>query len=401
MTDRKLIVSNSSTGQFLMYVLLIGVTVIAYKKTDFSDFVTRCIQGVQVLLFGYLLVSCARQGKLKLSRFDAMVHVWWMVWLGITIYNNSEAWLSTIRHWMTVSTFLLIGVKYWRDDIERSFRLLALVFSCLVYLNAFLLLLFPDGLWIDTAWIGDGDTARYLFGNYNAMGSVSLCALIVHGAYTFFSNKWRKNLYALAAVSLFTVIFVGSKTSLVGLGLMALYMLFHKSVRHPFAIMGVFAFLYVAFIVLIVFMGGTIESYPFALWFVENVLGKDASFTARTIIWISTIGVVLLSPWIGYGCQPVEWNVLQIGASGPHNLWLELMMYGGIIAVSGFLVLIIQSMISIYRSNTTAATVVAVGLCVLMLMSLFETYSMILIFLVLQIAYYTIYFSKPTTDKLC
>ena len=77
------------------------------------------------------------------------------------------------------------------------------------------------------------------------------------------------------------------------------------------------------------------------------------------------------------------------------------MLYGGIIAVSEFLVLILQSMISIYRSNTTAATVVGVGLCVLMLMSLFETYSMILIFLVLQIAYYTIYFSKPTTDKLC
>ena len=159
--------------------------------------------------------------------------------------------------------------------------------------------------------------------------------------------------------------------------------------------------IYIAFIVLIVFMGNTIEDYPLALYFVENILEKNATFTTRTDIWLDTIDLISKHPWIGYGYRSVEWNAQQIGASGPHNLWLEIMLYGGIIAVSGFLVLILQSMISIYRSNTTAATVVGVGLCVLMLMSLFETYSMILIFLVLQIAYYTIYFSKPTTDKLC
>lgn len=384
-----------------MYAIMISFTVIAYKKTDAAYLYARTIQAVQVLLLGYLLLSSLRQGKLKVSMYERTVHLWWIILLAITLYNQSEVWLTTIFNWMNVTIFLLIGRKYWCEDAQHSLKILASVFSCLVYLNVVLLILYPDGLWTDTSWVGTGDSTRYLFGNYNAIGVVCLCALIIQSAYTFLSHKGYGNLFGLVICSFFTVIFVGSATSTVGISLITLYIIFHKQIKHPFVFIIAFGGIYIAFIVLIVFMGNTIEDYPLALYFVENILEKNATFTTRTDIWLDTIDLISKHPWIGYGYRSVEWNAQQIGASGPHNLWLEIMLYGGIIAVSGFLVLILQSMISIYRSNTTAATVVAVGLCVLMLMSLFETYSMILIFLVLQIAYYTIYFSKPTTDKLC
>lgn len=380
---------------------MISFTVIAYKKTDAAYLYARTIQAVLVLLLGYLLLSSLRQGKLKVSMYERIVHLWWIILLAITLYNQSEVWLTTIFNWMNVTIFLLIGRKYWCEDAQHSLKILASVFSCLVYLNVVLLILYPDGLWTDTSWVGTGDSTRYLFGNYNAMGVVCLCALIIQSAYTFLSHKGYGNLFGLVICSLFTVIFVGSATSTIGISLITLYIIFHKQIKHPFVFIIAFWGIYIAFIVLIVFMGNTIEDYPLALYFVENILEKNATFTTRTDIWLDTIDLISKHPWIGYGYRSVEWNAQQIGASGPHNLWLEIMLYGGIIAVSGFLVLILQSMISIYRSNTTAATVVGVGLCVLMLMSLFETYSMILIFLVLQIAYYTIYFSKPTTDKLC
>lgn len=384
-----------------MYAIMISFTVIAYKKTDAAYLYARTIQAVLVLLLGYLLLSSLRQGKLKVSMYERIVHLWWIILLAITLYNQSEVWLTTIFNWMNVTIFLLIGRKYWCEDAQHSLKILASVFSCLVYLNVVLLILYPDGLWTDTSWVGTGDSTRYLFGNYNAMGVVCLCALIIQSAYTFLSHKGYGNLFGLVICSLFTVIFVGSATSTIGISLITLYIIFHKQIKHPFVFIIAFWGIYIAFIVLIVFMGNTIEDYPLALYFVENILEKNATFTTRTDIWLDTIDLISKHPWIGYGYRSVEWNAQQIGASGPHNLWLEIMLYGGIIAVSGFLVLILQSMISIYRSNTTAATVVGVGLCVLMLMSLFETYSMILIFLVLQIAYYTIYFSKPTTDKLC
>ena len=380
---------------------MISFMVIVYPKTESTYLLARAIQAIQVLLLGYLLLSAVRQGRLRVSRYDRIVHLWWIILLVITIYNQSEIWLTTIFNWMNVTIFLLVGQKYWREDAQQSLKSLASVFSCLVYFNVILLLLYPNGLWIDTTWVGTGDNTRYLFGNYNAMGVVCLCAIMIQGAYTFLSNKRYGNLLGLTIVSLYTVISVGSATSIVGISIITLYLIFHKRIKHPFVFIIAFWGIYIAFVVLIVFMGNSIENYPILFQFVEDVLGKNATFSTRTDIWIEAIELIVQRPWVGYGCQSVEWNAQQLGASGAHNLWLEIMLYGGIVAVGGFLAIILRSMLSVYRSHSTAATVVGVGLCVLLLMSLFETYSIILIFLVLQIAYYTIYFSKPVTDELC
>lgn len=396
MQQRNLTISKSSLWQFIMYAVMISFTVIAYKKTDLTYLLARAIQGVQLLFLCYLFISSLRHGSLRISRYDLMVHLWWIIWLAITFYNKSEVLLTAIFFWINITIFLLIGQKYWREDPQHSLKILASVFSCLVYLNVILLILYPDGLWTETTWEGTGNTTRYLFGNYNAMGVVCLCALIVQGVYTSLSNRGHGNLCGLIIVSLFTVMFVGSVTSTVGLSLIVLYIIFHKQVKHPFTFIIAFFCIYIAFIVLVVFMGTSIEDYPIMLQFIENVLGKDSTFTYRTGIWLETIDMIIQHPWIGYGYQSVEWNAQHIGASGPHNLWLEIMMYGGIAATGGFILLIFKSMMSVFQSNSHAATIVGVGLCVLLLMSLFETYSMILIFLILQIGAYTVYF--PQTD---
>lgn len=396
MQQRNLTISKSSLWQFIMYAIMISFAVIAYKKTDLTHLLARAIQGVELLFLCYLFISSLRHGNLRISRYDLMVHLWWIIWLAIAFYNKSEILLTVIFYWVNVTIFLLIGQKYWRKDPQHALKILASVFSCLVYLNVILLILYPDGLWIETTWAGTGDTTRYLFGNSNAMGVVCLCALIVQSVYTSLSNKGHSNLFGLIIVSLFTVMFVGSATSTVGVSLFVLYIIFHKQVKLPFIFIIAFLCIYIAFTVLTVFMGTSIEDYPIMSQFIENVLGKDSTFTSRTGIWLETIDIISQHPWIGYGYHSVEWNAQQIGASGPHNLWLGIMMYGGIVATGGFILLIFKSMISVFQSNSYAATCAGVGLCVLLLMSLFETYSMILIFLILQIGAYTIYF--PQTD---
>lgn len=280
---------------------MISFTVIAYKKTDLTYLFARAIQGVQLLFLCYLFISSLRHGSLRISRYDLMVHLWWIIWLAITFYNKSEVLLTAIFFWINITIFLLIGQKYWREDPQHSLKILASVFSCLVYLNVILLILYPDGLWTETTWEGTGNTTRYLFGNYNAMGVVCLCALIVQGVYTSLSNRGHGNLCGLIIVSLFTVMFVGSVTSTVGLSLIVLYIIFHKQVKHPFTFIIAFSCIYIAFIVLVVFMGTSIEDYPIMLQFIENVLGKDSTFTYRTGIWLETIDMIIQHPWIGYG----------------------------------------------------------------------------------------------------
>ena len=401
MGNRKLTISKSSLGQFIMYAVIIGFTIIAYPKTEFTHIMARTIQAFQVMLLFYLLLPYARNRQIQVPKYDLLVHLWWLFWLAITMFRRSEVWPTTVFMWMNATIFLLIVQKYWRSEPQQSFKILAIVLSIYVYLNAFLLILHPEGLWEDTAWIGTGDATRYLFGNYNAMGIVCLCALMVQSIYTFLSNKGYVNLCVLSIVSLFTVMFVGSATSTIGLIIVVLYMLFHKYIKHPFVFVGTFFGIYILFVVLFVFMGNTIEDYPVILQFVENVLGKNATFSQRTTIWQATVDLIMQHPWVGNGYQSIEWNVSHIGASGPHNLWLEFMMYGGIISIIGFILLIAMNMYSVYHNTSYASTATGVCLCVLLLMSLFETYSLILIFMILQITYNTSHYTDTNAISSC
>lgn len=374
-----------------MYFIVIGFAIVSYPKTEITFIIARLIQGLIILEWGYLLLSDICCNKLKITHFNVLVNIWWFIWIALSFYYKSDARLTAIFYWIIITLFLLFGKKYWKQDMTNSLKILSIVFSVFVYLNALLFLLYPDGLWIETNWVGSGDTKRYLFGNYNSIGIVCLCSLITQGAYTLQSQKGFVNLYCLIIVSLCNVIYAGSATSSVGLSIVALYILFRKKVKHPFTIIFIFIGLYITFIVAIIFLGHSVADYPILIEFIQNVLGKDATFTTRTQIWFNTINIILQHPLFGFGYQSTNWNAMHIGASGPHNLWLEILMYGGIISAVGFIILLIKSMHTIYHNPSDSSILVGVGLCVLLLMSLFETYSLFLIFMIIQIAYYTQY----------
>ena len=90
MQQRNLTISKSSLWQFIMYAVMISFTVIAYKKTDLTYLFARAIQGVQLLFLCYLFISSLRHGSLRISRYDLMVHLWWIIWLAITFTTNPK-----------------------------------------------------------------------------------------------------------------------------------------------------------------------------------------------------------------------------------------------------------------------------------------------------------------------
>ena len=92
---------------------------------------------------------------------------------------------------------------------------------------------------------------------------------------------------------------------------------------------------------------------------------------------------------MGYGVRGVEWNDEHLGGSGPHNLWLMLLLQGGIVLLIGFVSITIYAIKSALRVKTLPATTAVIALCVLFTMSFFETYNIVLIFLFTQMTYYT------------
>ena len=61
------------------------------------------------------------------------------------------------------------------------------------------------------------------------------------------------------------------------------------------------------FQVLVCFQGKGIEQNPLAVYFVEDILGKDITFTGRIYMWDAAAKVFAESPLYGYGSVDKDW----------------------------------------------------------------------------------------------
>ena len=392
-------ISLSTICQLLIYIIILWVNLISVPKTDMVSLITRCLQIIEMTVFLILLISRIKS-TISLHRYNLYVSLWWLLYIIITYLHPHTMGLTPFFWWLHVGVLLLLGTYYWEDNFQISMKWLTILLSGLIYLNTILLILYPEGLWIDENWVGRGSPVRYLFGNYNQIGFVSLLAITIHAIYTFYTNKGYTNLYILLAVSLFSVIFVGSMTSSTGLFILSMYILFHRRIKRPLLVIGIFGAIYIVIFVLIVWLGHSIEEFSLATRFIENTLQKDTTFSFRTSIWENAVREISKSPYFGYGIKDVVWNDEHLGGSGPHNIWLMLMLQGGIVLCVSFIGIVVYAVKTALQMRTSYSMVAIVALCVLFLMALFETYDIVLIFLLIQILFYTSTLSNPEDKTL-
>ena len=381
-------ISLSTICQLLIYIIILWVNLISVPKTDMVSLITRCLQIIEMTVFLILLISRIKS-TISLHRYNLYVSLWWLLYIIITYLHPHTMGLTPFFWWLHVGVLLLLGTYYWEDNFQTSMKWLTILLSGLIYLNTILLILYPEGLWIDENWVGRGSQIRYLFGNYNQTGIVCLLGITTHAIYTFQTKKGYINLYILIAVSLFSVLFVGSMTSTIGLLLLIGYILFHKLIKRPIMILIIFCTIYIMAFIFIIWLGNSIENFSFFKDFIENTFNKDTTFSTRTTIWGNSVKEIAHSPFLGYGIQNLEWNDEHLGGSGPHNLWLMLLLQGGIVLLIGFVSITIYAIKSALRVKTLPATTAVIALCVLFTMSFFETYNIVLIFLFTQMTYYT------------
>lgn len=81
---------------------------------------------------------------------------------------------------------------------------------------------------------------------------------------------------------------------------------------------------------------------------IGNYFGKDGSFSGRDKIWAKAIKYFLENPIVGYGIEPAEQVWDKIGQTHCHNIFIELLYTGGIIALVLF-----AAVLYLYRPKKT------------------------------------------------
>lgn len=379
---------SSKLKQFFICLLIIGVTLISFPTNDMTYMLVRFVQVLDLLIFALLILPNIKQA-ISFDKLNLFVTLWWIVYLINTFLHPTDVGVTPIFTWLNVAIFLLIGKKYWAEDMRSSLKILSIIFSLLIYINAILLILFPEGLWIDPEWVGRGNPTRYLFGNQNQTGLVCLLAITTQCMYTFAYGKGHFNLVLLLIISLSSVLFLGSMTSAIGMFLITTYIVFNRLFKNPKVLLIIFTILYVCIFLLLIWYGNDIEQVKWATTFIEGTLSKDTTFSKRTVIWANAVELIRESPVLGYGIQSIEWNDDYLEGSGAHNLWVMLLLNGGMVACFAFIFITIFAIREALSVRSRITTVSVMALCVLFVMSFFEAYNIIYIFLFLQLVYYS------------
>ena len=299
--------------------------------------------------------------------------------LALLLYGVAMAVCCLINHTqvltitlMALDIFIFWALCRWFFVRKSLFPLQAttLILLAFIALNFVLLLWRPGGLW---KYEVNGKMYYLLGGNYNNMGKALFMALVSnmlllrllpHDAYR---QRWfyRATLIAILLLSAGTLAVVGSMTSVVGIalllafGLLMLLTSFNVNrsplnvKRSPFNVLRslsvvLFIAVYFALQSWAVFRDQDTDA-PKAQYFVEHVLKKDMTFSFRTHVWDAAKRLIERQPVVGYGEHDDQWYQLELDGLTTHNLVLHILLKGGWVCLSAFILLLLAVHLRLLR----------------------------------------------------
>jgi len=235
---------------------------------------------------------------------------------------------------MTMAAGLWLASRYsWADLV----RLIALCLAILAFGSLIAGALFPGFGVMQTVHPGDW---RGLWWEKNTLGAMMAWALLAFfsAAACTPSSAERRIWFALAPLAVLLVLLSGSRTALLAAMIAAGGPLMIAMARRSFGFAALSIFtgaMGVAALLTVLAIGPGV---------ILEALGRDATLTGRTDIWIVLMRMVEAAPWTGYGYGafweteggPVFWVRQETAWDVPtaHNAWLETALALGIPGVA-------------------------------------------------------------------
>lgn len=307
----------------------------------------------------------------------------------VIVATSSLAHGTEFVQWVYVClSFCLLRFcfNFYRDNLSPIIIGMAVGFSVATLFQMHQLITHPE-LWIVTE---DNEVTGYVLGgNYNQIGIRLLITMLLDLLCIKISRWFYILLIPCVASCIAIPLIVGSMTAATSILLFLILCITpFRNLRRA----GVAALLIsvIFFQIFVCFNGKGIENNDFLVWFVEDVLEKDITFTNRTHMWDSALRIIVQSPFWGYGYPDADWYRTHMTsfAIGPHNVILAMLLYGGVIALVIYLYLFITSFAQALRISDYWADTILIGISVLCVMMLMEVYAVNIIFIFFVIAEY-------------
>ena len=382
-----------SPGQLTLLPCCMITAVVLNRSISFTavgwNLLSYLALALSLLSFALMFFLYIRRGVI--SRIVSMVIIFAMLLMTSTIINGND--VKTCFYDSCSLIFIAMACDYYKDRFSMLIVAFAIAFSFCAYLNFLHMLSHPE------LWIIENlkNSQGYLLGsNYNQMGCRLLCAIGTSIACLKYSKWWLINIIPVALVSIATLVIVGSMTSLTGL---LLFLVISLIPSQKLIKSGIVCLLFgvILFQVFVCFQGKGIEQNPLAVYFVEDVLGKDITFTYRTYMWDAAAKVFVDSPFYGYGYVNNDWYISHMSsiAMGTHNYIWGVLVSGGIFLLTIFSYICFLSFSKFFAATDRFVILIYATATILFLMMLMENFPHLFIFTLLLLSAFA-----PQTNKI-
>jgi len=345
-------------------------------------------------LLAFMMAVGLMLRKKTITRFDLTV-VLFLLLIGCSSLMNGTDWKNWTYISMSVLAYLIV-ISYYENQYKVIVIAALVVLSVGVYAQLLQCILHPEMWMIKDDKINNG---YLLGGNYNQIGIRVLLAFSLGMMSIRYNKWWLLNLIPLLVAGLVVLSMVRSMTSLSCIILFLLFTLIRNPHLLRIGLIGLYTG-WLLFQCIVCFSGTDLANNEFALWLVEDVLGKDITFTGRTYMWDAALQTISGSPVWGYGFVDKDWfySNMSSRAIGAHNFILNTMVYGGVISVLlyGRIMMLSIRHLRTYNDRDSLRLIATFGL--LCIMMLFEAYNIAVVFFVLAVMYY--YPSNEARDKI-
>lgn len=193
-----------------------------------------------------------------------------------------------------------------------------------------------------------------------------------------------------------SIFLVDSETSTFGMIIICLYVIFNQYInnRQIFNIYNLIKVYIFAFVSIVIFKIQNLFSF-----LLKNI-GRDITFSGRTIIWESVFERIKLKPFFGYGNKVFEFSKI---VSSEHNSIIGILYKTGLFGLVAFIFIIYKTVKKLYEfKNTTISKLLSFILFSYLIMMIFESYDFqnyMFIFVVCYNINYLIIYSNRNVIK--
>ena len=335
-------------------------------------------------LLSFLVMAVFYFRRRIISQYVAIIILFQLLLFTSTVINGNEVKECIYQNCTVI--FIAMAADYFKDRFHFLIGAVALSFSFCAYL-AFLHLMTHPELWIvEDAKVNQG---YLLGGNYNQMGGRLLCAIGTSVVCLKYSKWWLLNIIPVVLLSMVPLVIVKSMTSIAGIMLFLVFCFISSRKILKTSIVALIATV-ILFQIFVCFQGKGIEHNSLAVWMVEDVLGKDITFTNRTYLWDAASKIVTDSPLYGYGLVEGDWYYSHMSslAKGPHNFIWGILIYGGILLLVVFTFICYMVFVKLFHLNDRYVLLLYAIAASMFLMMLMEVYPPPLILTVLTLAFF-------------